>query len=132
MMLSWCFELTASSYHVFRPLIQGTTSARYLFNTPFHATMSQFGSVWKCKSDNKEQILNLAADTLVLRRRFLQKMVQEGLLEPTESKDSYRVSSQQLLPLFRAAMNDNSLLGIRHLSCYNSTVPSCMTHQMCC
>ena len=42
---------------------------------------------------------DLAADTLVLGRRFLQKMVQEGLLEPTESKDAYRVSSQQLMPL---------------------------------
>jgi hypothetical protein len=42
---------------------------------------------------------DVAADVLLLRRRFLQKMVQEGLLEPTESKDAYRVSGQQLLPL---------------------------------
>ncbi len=50
---------------------------------------------------------DLAADILELRHRFLQKMVQEGLLEPTESKDSYRVSCQQLLPLFQAAMLDS-------------------------
>jgi len=74
----------------------------HVYDIPLQHTFTQHGLIWLCMTVQVRHCAanpDLAADTIVLRRRFLQKMVQEGLLEPTESKDAYRVSGQQLLPL---------------------------------
>ncbi len=109
--------------HCFKtPCLQALDARHHINKIPLQYTASRYHvPIWLCLAVQVRHCganPDLAADTLVLRRRFLQKMVQEGLLEPTESKDSYRVSCQRLLPLFRAGVNDNSDMasGICHAS----------------